>query len=70
MENCKTAREFGDIFRHEVRKRGSGWDWERDMKPWLAEAFQGAKFGDPACDWTPAAAEGLAREFISDASRW
>ena len=70
MGECKTAKEFGAIFRATVAARGVGWDWRKDMRPWLAGVFGGAKFGDPAYDWSPEAARDLGREFIAEASTW
>lgn len=67
---CRTAREFGNIFRAAVARCGAGWDWRKDMRPWLAGVFEGAKFGGPAFDWSPDAARDLAGEFITEASTW
>lgn len=67
---CKNAREFGDIFRQEVSRRGGGWTWKRDLKPWLASMLAGVKFGDPSHDWSPDAAREMGREFIAEASTW
>lgn len=69
-KECRTAREFGDRFRAEVWGRAPGWEWRRDMRPWLADMFGGAKFGDPDYDWSPEAARALAREFLSEAESW
>lgn len=65
---CKNAGEFAEIFRAEVA--GRGWDWKRDLRPWLADVLGGVKFGDPAFDWSRDAARALGREFLSDASTW
>lgn len=67
---CRSARKFGDIFRAGVKKRSVGWSWERDMRPWMAEALGGAKFGNPDFDWSPNAADQLAQDFLSEASTW
>lgn len=68
---CRNAREFGDVFRDGVRRRGGGdWCWKKDMRPWLADMLCGARFGDPDFDWSVSAANGLAADFISDASTW
>ena len=69
-QSCLSAREFGDIFRLTVAGAGRGWDWERDMRPWMGGVFDGAKFGDQNFMWSPADAEALAREFLSEASTW
>ena len=68
---CRTAKEFGDVFRAEVKRRsGNSWRWKKDLKPWLSDALNGAKFGNPQLDWSRQAAEELARAFISEASTW
>ena len=68
---CRDAREFGDVFRTGVKLRGGVfWDWRRDLRPWLGQMLDGAKFGDPAYDWSLNAADALAADFISEASRW
>lgn len=70
MAECRNAREFGDIFRAGVARRGSGWSWKKDLRPWLGQMLSGAKFGDPAFDWSRESAEDLASDFIDEASTW
>ena len=67
---CRNAREFGELFRSTVRDGGFGWRWKKDMRPWLAEALGGAKFGDARYGWTVEDARGLGREFLNEASTW
>lgn len=68
---CRSAREFGDEFRSEVKALGGhGWKWNPDMRDWLAGVFMGCRFGHPDFDWSPNAARALAKDFLSEASTW
>jgi hypothetical protein len=67
---CRNAKEFGEIFRASIRSRSTGWRWKRDIRPWLADALMGVKFGDPSFGWTVMDAEALGQEFVSEASTW
>ena len=67
---CRSAREFGDIFRAEVAKGSRGFEWKRDLRPWLGSMIGDVEFGDPDYDWSPDGARLLAREFLSEASTW
>jgi hypothetical protein len=65
---CRTPQEFSRIMWEIIKPYG--WSWKKDVRPWLASVFGGAKFGDPTFDWSPSAARSLAREFLSEASTW
>lgn len=65
---CRNAQEFSRIMW--VKIRPYGWSWKKDVRPWLASVFCGAKFGDDKFDWSPEAARELADIFLAEASTW
>lgn len=67
-EECQNAQEFSCIMWAKIKPHG--WKWRKDVRPWLASVFMGAKFGDPRYDWSPNAARELADDFLSEARTW
>lgn len=68
VRECRNAQEFSKIMWQRIKPYG--WDWKRDVRPWIASVFGGAGFGDPAFDWSQRAAKELADDFLKEASTW
>lgn len=67
---CVDAKEFGLLVRARIHANSSGYEWDKDIKPWMHDVLNGCKFGDTNYCWTVGDAIGLADEFINEASTW